>query len=75
MASINISEDDFLTLAMAASEAQDSGDKVAAKKLDKLARKVNAALTASIPERKIAAMMGGVRRSVRWQDMPSTLDP
>lgn len=73
MSSINISEEDFITVAMAASSAQDDGDMDAAHKLDKIARKINAALCASDPYRQIATMMSGSKKSVRWQDMPSTL--
>lgn len=73
MASINVGEGDFLTVAMAASEAQERGDLRQAKDLDKIARKINAALCASDPYRKVASMMSGNRQTVRWQDMPSTL--
>ena len=74
MTSINISEDDFVNVASAAIEAKRRGDMAEAKALDKIARKINAALTAAIPERKIAQMMSGSRSPVRWQDMPSTID-
>jgi hypothetical protein len=73
MASINISEDDFMAVALAAGRAEDEGDMVAAYALDKIARKINAALTGAIPERKIAQAMSGASSTIRWQDMPSTL--
>jgi hypothetical protein len=71
--SINISEADFTAVATAASEAQARGDTENAIALDKIARKINAALTAAIPERKIAQALGGCNGRIRWQDMPSTL--
>jgi hypothetical protein len=75
MASINISEEDFMVVASAAMGARDDGDIEQARKLDKIARKINAALTAAGPYAKVSRMMGGNQKPVRWQDMPSTLDP
>lgn len=72
MASINVGETDFDTLAGAAIDARDRGDIEQARQLDKLARKVNAALTGQSAFR-LTTMMGMPRRPVRWQDMPSTI--
>ncbi len=73
MASINISEDDFTTVAMAANDAKFNGDMEAARALDKIARKINAALTGAEPILKRTALITGKRAPVRWQDMPSTI--
>lgn len=75
MPSINISEDDFQKLAMAAHRAQRDGDMEDAKALDKIARKMNAALTGNNSARKLAAAWGGQSKALSWRDMPSTLDP
>jgi len=72
MAQINVSEDDFTALADAANDAQSRGDTDAAKALDKLARKTNAALANSA---------GGKRRfsggpsvgGMKWTQVPSCL--
>lgn len=72
MASINISEADFETLATAADDANQKGDMVAAVALDKLARKVNAALAnASMNGYTLA----GARKpkAITWQEVPTTL--
>jgi ATP-dependent Lon protease len=45
MASINISEQDFDTLFNAAHLAKENGDMELAKKIDKIARKINASLS------------------------------
>lgn len=74
MASINISDADFGTIFTAAHAARDVGDEDQAVALDKIARKINAALTAGTPEAKIAGFMSGRRSVVRWQDMPSVFD-
>jgi hypothetical protein len=73
MASINISERDFEVLACAAMDAQDRGDRDTAKALDKLARKMNAALTAARYGVRLSRAMGMPAATVRWQDMPSVL--
>lgn len=72
MASINVSEDDFSALADAANEAQRRGDTDAAKALDKLARKTNAALTNDAAgKRRFAGgpSVGGIK----WTQVPSCL--
>ena len=76
MAHINVSEADFYALARAAREAQRGGDAEQAAVLDKLARKVNAALAAHSPERMTRRRAGlAVAPAIRWEDTPSTLDP
>jgi hypothetical protein len=74
MSSINVSEKDFLTVAHAARDAMDAENQEQAVALDKIARKINAALTSSHDSLRIAGLMGMRRSSVRWQDMPSTLE-
>jgi hypothetical protein len=75
MASINVSEDDFQAVAIAAMTAKDEGDMEQAVKLDKIARKINAALTGAL-SRPYAWIAGERHKPVRWEDMPSTLkDP
>lgn len=73
MASINISEDDFGQLFNAANDALSRGDKKAAEALDKIARKMNAALSHDAPMARIARAHGGRGAPVSWRDMPSTL--
>ncbi len=72
MPSINVSEDDFTRVAMAAMNAQSRGDMDEARALDKIARKINAALT-SATTLHISKISGMPRQTVRWQDMPSCL--
>ena len=74
MASINVSEEDFSTIATAAHAAMDNGDQEEANALDKIARKINAALTGSRDSLHIGAMMGMPKPVVRWQDMPSVFE-
>lgn len=71
MASINISEADYGVLFSAAHDAAAHGDQDQAAALDKLARKVNAALTTNSSGRKLAGAMGLSLKSVRWEEMPS----
>jgi len=69
MPPITITEKDFAVLAHAARDAHKVGDASQAEALDKLARMANAALSVqSVPHRFTA-------HRVRWQDMPSTLEP
>lgn len=68
MASINISEKDFQSVASAAFEAQRSGDRDLAAKLDKIARKINAALAKA----KYPSMLGR-SHNFTWRRVPSTL--
>ena len=70
MASINISEKDFEAIAAAAWTAKAAGDEVDAAALDKIGRKMNAALSKASARRTCGPAMGG-GGPVRWQDMPS----
>ena len=72
MPSINVGEEDFTTVAMAAMNAKSRGDMDEAHRLDKIARKINAALT-SATTLHISKLSGMPRQTVRWQDMPSCL--
>ena len=75
MASINISEADFCSVAGAARDARDRGDMIEARALDKIARKINAALSHTAPMARLARAASGQRCStVSWKDVPSTLD-
>lgn len=76
MASISVTEDDFIALATAANCAHQSRRFEEAKSLDKLARKANAALANSTlilsgPRRK--GVHSGAPPNLRWQDVPSTI--
>ena len=73
MASINISEDDFSAVAGAARDAAKRGDVTEAAALDKIARKINAALSNSGWARKMSRSMGGTGTALNWTDVPSTL--
>lgn len=77
MSSINISEDDFETVARAAVEANDRGDSAEAAKLDKIARKINASLTNANAYVQAGKAMGfATRKKFTWRDVPSTIvDP
>lgn len=72
MAMINVGEADFDALARAAIEAERRGDIKEAHALDKIARKINLALstTALSPA---ARYMSGPRPKRSWRDMPSVL--
>ncbi len=71
-ASVNISEDDFKALASAAQRAQDDGALEEARTLDRLARKVNAALS-NAKYRSLANSAGFAHTPIRWTGVPSTL--
>lgn len=74
-ASISISEDDFMAIALAANAAQRAGDDDEAAKLDKIARKINAALSTE-STKSLRWLGSGQRERASWRDMPSTLvDP
>lgn len=74
MPQINVSEADFDAVAGAAMDAEERGDIEAAKALDKLARKINATLSAATVIRAFGGTTFGPRFSrSKWQDMPSTL--
>ena len=77
MASIGVTEDDFFALAEAANQAHQARRFNDAKTLDKLARKVNAALAHANPviagPRK-RGVHSGAPPKLRWQDVPSTIN-
>lgn len=73
MASVNISEADFFDVANAAGDAMKDGDRVRAERLDKLARKMNAALASRRGAGLRAARMFGGVKPLTWKDVPSTL--
>lgn len=73
MSSINISEADFATVASAAMNAKDKGNLSQAEALDKIARKINAALAnASIPK-EMRRFAGPYAVAITWEEVPSTL--
>lgn len=71
MPSINVNENDFQDVALAAADALERGHVEMAKRLDKLARKINAALTSATVTSLSPLRMN--KQPIRWQDMPSTL--
>lgn len=71
MASIHITEEDFLLVGSSARTAKDDGDEKAASELDKLARKMNAALTNE--KYVVVRRATGSNKSLTWEDVPSTL--
>jgi hypothetical protein len=73
MPSVNISEKDFDMVACAAMDAQDRGDMSTARNLDKLARKMNAAITSAKITAQFGRALGYQKSEVRWQDMPSII--
>jgi hypothetical protein len=71
VASINISEGDFNAIAGAALDARDAGKMIEARALDKIARKINAALSSA---RYKAVKFGSGSKPIRWWDVPSTIE-
>lgn len=65
-AAVPMTEEDFNTLACAAMDAADLGDEETAKALDKLARKLSAALT----NEKMRAVGG---KTLKWRDVPTVI--
>lgn len=70
MTMINISEGDFEACASAAIEALRRGDRKEAEALDKLARKINAALA---NKRASSGPFGRLAKGMTWEDVPSVL--
>lgn len=68
MASISISAGDFNIEAIAAMTAQDEGDMGSALALDKLARRMSAALSSHAIKTPMVS-----RQSMNWKDVQSTL--
>ena len=73
MASVNVGEGDFEIVASAANSAADNGDMDEAHALDKLARKINAAISRDSAAAKLARTISGRPAVLRWQDVPSVL--
>jgi hypothetical protein len=73
MPSVNVSEADFAAVAGAAKDAQEAGHHADAGALDKLARKINAALSNETARR--ASGWGPRLKGASWRNMPSTLEP
>jgi hypothetical protein len=69
MASVNISEEEFMAVAGAAYDALMKNDLKTADTLDKLARKMNASLSNSN-----LRPFGQKCKPITWQDVPSVLD-
>lgn len=74
MPSINIGYLDFDAVAAAAVAAQSRGEVTQAQQLDKLARKINAALANASAPRRQAGLAGSAIR-LTWRDAPSVLSP
>lgn len=72
-ATINVGEDDFTAVSSAAIAAFRRGDEDEAAALDKIARKINAALT-GVTTRRALAFTGVSPSTVSWKDMPSVLE-
>lgn len=70
MAVVNVGDADFTAVASAAHDAKHAGDLKSAETLDKLARKINAALS--------NGASGGLRsygaKPLTWRDVPSVFD-
>lgn len=74
MAMINVGEDDFVAAAYAAQVEWDHGSRKVAAQLDKLARKINAALATQRTHRRMGHLAAGFGvQKLRWQDVPSTI--
>lgn len=73
MAKINVSEADFGAVAAAALGAKHRKDPDAAAALDKLARKINAALT-NAKYSRLARRVLSEYKPMSWQEVPSVLD-
>jgi hypothetical protein len=74
MASMSVSERDFITLASAAMAAKLLGKPVAAKDLDVLARKASAALTNASSRRRLRNIPMATRPTITWKEVPSTFE-
>lgn len=75
MASINVSELDFKAVAWAAYRAKQSGSEEEAQVLDKLAHKINAALSMTRGGKSLSSLYGFAPPHITWKDVPSVLAP
>ena len=74
MANVNVGEEDFTWVADAANKAMERGNKEAAEVLDKLARKINAALSIASVSRKMGTFVKNSQvHPLTWRHVPSTL--
>lgn len=73
MAAVNVGEIDFDVVATAAANAWDAGEHDTARRLDKLARKINCALTRQSTTNRNLVRAIGKRSQLTWRDCPSTL--
>ena len=73
MAMVNVSEAEFELVASAANDAKMHEDMRRARALDKLARKMNAALAMAATQRRIGRSTDRMRARITWRDVPSTL--
>ena len=74
MASANVSERDFEAVATAAVYALKVGDRENMRVLDKLARKINAAISNQDLSRS-AKITGGMQQTgLAWEDVPSPVE-
>lgn len=73
MANVRVSQEDFENVAIAANNADRKGDQELALALDKLARKINAALTRreNLKWTKMGPVSG--QKQIGWEDVPSIL--
>jgi len=74
MANIAVSEDEFSALHEAAHLAKKSGNMELARKLDKMARKTNAALATASLNRQIPRLGRLNVHKMTWKDAPSVFD-
>ena len=70
MASVNVSQAEFDAVAAAANDADRRENREQALALDKLARKINAALSSRAARKNFP---NAQRSPFTWQDVPSTL--
>jgi hypothetical protein len=73
MPSINVGESDFEAVAGAADDAKRKGRMADARTLDKLARKINLALSSEAVPRELRYLAAPHRAKKTWRDMPSTI--
>lgn len=72
MPTINVREADFEAVAGAAMDAKAAGNIEQARELDRIARKINLALS-NQTVRDFSPMNMGENRGKTWRDMPSTI--
>lgn len=73
-ANVHVGEGDFEAVAAAAYAARDAGDTVQAAALDKLARKINAALGTAAGKGLMPGLPSPGVKGLSWRDVPSVFD-